>query len=47
MQRDKAALEYAGQPQLARAIELLTPLVARCFRIGARRPAARSAARRL
>jgi molybdopterin-guanine dinucleotide biosynthesis protein A len=31
MQRDKANLEYAGKSQLARAMELLTPLVARCF----------------
>lgn len=31
MQRDKAALEYAGQTQLARAIALLEPLVARSF----------------
>jgi len=31
MQRDKAALEYGGKLQLARAMELLTPLVARCF----------------
>ena len=31
MQRDKAALQYAGKPQLARAMELLAPLVARCF----------------
>lgn len=31
MQRDKAALEYAGKSQLARAMELLTPQVARCF----------------
>jgi len=31
MQRDKASLEYAGKSQLARAMELLTPLVARCF----------------
>jgi molybdopterin-guanine dinucleotide biosynthesis protein A len=31
MQRDKANLTYAGKPQLARAMELLTPLVARCF----------------
>jgi len=31
MQRDKAALEYAGRTQLARAIELLEPLVARVF----------------
>jgi molybdopterin-guanine dinucleotide biosynthesis protein A len=31
MQRDKAALEYAGQPQLTRAIELLRPLVMRYF----------------
>ena len=31
MQRDKASLQYAGKPQLARAMELLTPLVARCF----------------
>ena len=31
MQRDKANLEYAGKSQLARATELLTPLVARYF----------------
>jgi molybdopterin-guanine dinucleotide biosynthesis protein A len=31
MQRDKASLEYAGKSQLARAMELLTPLMARCF----------------
>jgi molybdopterin-guanine dinucleotide biosynthesis protein A len=31
MQRDKAALEYAGQTQLARAVALLEPLVARTF----------------
>lgn len=31
MQRDKANLEYAGQPQLARALALLEPLVARAF----------------
>jgi molybdopterin-guanine dinucleotide biosynthesis protein A len=31
MQRDKAALEYAGQTQLARAMALLEPLVARTF----------------
>jgi molybdenum cofactor guanylyltransferase len=31
MQRDKAGLEYAGQPQLARAVTLLEPLVARTF----------------
>jgi molybdopterin-guanine dinucleotide biosynthesis protein A len=31
MQRDKANLEYAGRSQLARAMELLTPLVARSF----------------
>jgi molybdenum cofactor guanylyltransferase len=31
MQRDKAGLEYAGKSQLARAMELLTPLVTRCF----------------
>jgi molybdenum cofactor guanylyltransferase len=31
MQRDKAALEYAGRSQLERAIELLTPLVERVF----------------
>ena len=29
MQRDKANLEYAGQSQLARAMALLEPLVAR------------------
>jgi molybdopterin-guanine dinucleotide biosynthesis protein A len=31
MQRDKAALEYEGRAQLARAMDLLGPLVARCF----------------
>ena len=31
MQRDKAGLEYAGKSQLARAMDLLTPLVARSF----------------
>jgi molybdopterin-guanine dinucleotide biosynthesis protein A len=31
MQRDKASLEYAGQPQLGRALALLEPLVARTF----------------
>src|SRR6185437_11923292 len=31
MQRDKAALEYAGRSQLERAAELITPLVARLF----------------
>jgi molybdopterin-guanine dinucleotide biosynthesis protein A len=31
MQRDKAALEYAGRTQLERAVELLTPLVERVF----------------
>jgi molybdopterin-guanine dinucleotide biosynthesis protein A len=31
MQRDKANLEYAGKSQLQRAMDLLTPLVARCF----------------
>jgi molybdopterin-guanine dinucleotide biosynthesis protein A len=31
MHRDKAALEYAGRTQLERAVELLTPLVARIF----------------
>ncbi len=31
MQRDKAALEYAGQPQLARAMELIAPFVSRRF----------------
>jgi molybdenum cofactor guanylyltransferase len=30
MQRDKATLEYAGRPQLERAIGLLAPLVASC-----------------
>ena len=35
MQRDKAGLEYAGQSQLERAMELLTPLVTRCFVSGA------------
>lgn len=31
MQRDKAALEYAGRTQLERAVELITPLVERVF----------------
>ena len=31
MQRDKAALEYGGQPQLARAMTLLEPLVDQTF----------------
>ncbi len=31
MQRDKAGLEYAGRPQLARAMDLLAPLTARRF----------------
>jgi molybdopterin-guanine dinucleotide biosynthesis protein A/molybdopterin converting factor small subunit len=31
MQRDKAALEYAGRSQLERAVELLSPLVERVF----------------
>jgi molybdopterin-guanine dinucleotide biosynthesis protein A len=31
MGSDKAALRYAGQPQLARAMELIAPLVARSF----------------
>lgn len=31
MQRDKAVLAYAGQSQLARAVALLEPLVARAF----------------
>ncbi len=31
MQRDKAALEYSGQPQLARALALLEPLVSGTF----------------
>jgi len=31
MQRDKAGLSYAGKPQLARAMELIAPLVARAF----------------
>jgi molybdopterin-guanine dinucleotide biosynthesis protein A len=31
MQRDKAALEYAGRSQLERAVELITPLVATVF----------------
>jgi molybdenum cofactor guanylyltransferase len=31
MQRDKASIEYVGKSQLSRAMELLTPLVARCF----------------
>ena len=31
MQRDKAALEYAGRSQLERAVELITPLLERVF----------------
>ena len=31
MQRDKAALHYEGRPQLARAMDLLQPLVVRSF----------------
>jgi molybdopterin-guanine dinucleotide biosynthesis protein A len=31
MQRDKASLEYGGEPQLARAARLLQPLVSRLF----------------
>jgi molybdopterin-guanine dinucleotide biosynthesis protein A len=31
MQRDKAALEYDGKPQLVRTMDLLRPLVARAF----------------
>lgn len=31
MQRDKAGLSYAGRPQLARAMDLLQPLVAKAF----------------
>jgi molybdopterin-guanine dinucleotide biosynthesis protein A len=31
MRRDKASLPYAGTPQLARALQLLEPLVGRCF----------------
>jgi molybdopterin-guanine dinucleotide biosynthesis protein A len=31
MQRDKATLEYAGEPQLARAARLLQPLVSKVF----------------
>jgi len=31
MLRDKAGLEYAGKPQLVRAMELLAPLVGRAF----------------
>ncbi len=31
MQRDKAALAYAGRPQLQRAFELIRPFVARAF----------------
>jgi len=31
MRRDKASLDYAGRPQLARAVELLRARVARCF----------------
>src|SRR5450631_3991573 len=31
MKRDKAALDYAGKPQLVRAMELIAPFVARAF----------------
>jgi molybdopterin-guanine dinucleotide biosynthesis protein A len=31
MQRDKAALEYAGRTQLERAVEMITPLVGQVF----------------
>jgi len=31
MQRDKAALEYAGRSQLERAVDIITPLVGRVF----------------
>ncbi len=31
MRRDKAVLDYAGKPQLARAMDLIAPLVARAF----------------
>jgi molybdopterin-guanine dinucleotide biosynthesis protein A len=31
MQRDKASLDYAGKPQLVRAMELIAPLVTRAF----------------
>ena len=31
MGRDKASLEYAGKPQLVRAMELLAPHVRRAF----------------
>jgi molybdopterin-guanine dinucleotide biosynthesis protein A len=31
MKRDKATLDYAGKPQLMRAMELIAPLVARAF----------------
>lgn len=31
MQRDKAALEYAGRSQLDRAVDMITPLVGRVF----------------
>ena len=31
MKRDKAGLEYAGRPQLTRAMELIAPLVGRAF----------------
>jgi molybdopterin-guanine dinucleotide biosynthesis protein A len=31
MKRDKASLEYAGKPQLVRAMEIIAPLVARAF----------------
>jgi molybdopterin-guanine dinucleotide biosynthesis protein A len=31
MQRDKAGLEYDGRAQLSRAVDLLAPLVSRCY----------------
>jgi len=31
MRRDKAGLPYAGTPQLERAMQLLEPLISRCF----------------
>jgi len=31
MRRDKAVLAYAGKPQLARAMDLIAPFVARAF----------------
>src|SRR5580704_3064093 len=31
MKRDKAKLEYAGKPQLERAMELISPVVERSF----------------